>query len=82
MKSEEFVKKVHVSEIVGPSSRERPLGRWKDRVKEYVCVKKVLMEGVSKQGGSFWTGRGGGSSAMTTPLGSVHGRSQWEWKVI
>ncbi len=35
MKSEEFAKKVYVSETVDPSSRGRPLGRWKDRVKEY-----------------------------------------------
>ncbi len=25
----------NVSEIDGPRKRERPLGRWKDRVKEY-----------------------------------------------
>ncbi len=34
MDSEEFVKKVYVSEIEGPSRRGRSLGRWKDRVKE------------------------------------------------
>ncbi len=33
--SEEFVKKVYVSEIEGPNRRGRPLGRWKDRVKVY-----------------------------------------------
>ncbi len=37
MENEEFVKKVCVSENVGPSSRGRPPGRWKDRVKEYMC---------------------------------------------
>ncbi len=36
LRSEEFVKKVYVSEIKGPSRRGRPLGRWKDRVKEYL----------------------------------------------
>ncbi len=36
MESEEFVKKVHMSESVGPNSRGRPLGRWRDRVKEYM----------------------------------------------
>ncbi len=35
MNSEEFVKKVYVSEIEGPN-RRRPLGGWKDRVKEYM----------------------------------------------
>ena len=36
-KIEEFVKKVYVSEIECPWSRERPVVRWKDRVKKYVC---------------------------------------------
>ncbi len=36
MKSEEFVKKVYVSEGVGPSSRGRPPRRWRDRVKEHM----------------------------------------------
>ncbi len=36
MNSEEFVKKVHVSEIVGSGRRGRPLERWKDMVKEYM----------------------------------------------
>ncbi len=39
MGSEEFVKKVYVSGGVGPSSRGRPPRRWKDRVKEYACVR-------------------------------------------
>ncbi len=36
MRNEEFVRKVHVSESMGPNSRGRPLGRWRDRVKEYM----------------------------------------------
>ena len=35
-KSEEFVKKVYVSETEGPRRRGRPVVRWKDRVKEYM----------------------------------------------
>ncbi len=27
---------VYVSKTVGPNSRGRPLGRWRDRVKEYM----------------------------------------------
>ncbi len=51
MGSEEFVKKVYVSEIVGPNSRERPLGRWRDRVKEYMCERGATrMAGSSKEG--------------------------------
>ena len=34
--SEEFVKKVYVSEIIGSWRRGRPVVRWKDRVKEYM----------------------------------------------
>ncbi len=34
---EEFVRKVYVSGGVGPDSRGRPPGRWRDRVKEYMC---------------------------------------------
>ncbi len=37
MGSEEFVKKVHVSESVDPNSRGRPPWRWRNRVKEYLC---------------------------------------------
>ncbi len=37
MGSEEFVKKVHMGENMGPNCRGRPCGRWRDRVKEYMC---------------------------------------------
>ncbi len=46
MESEEFVKKVHVSGGVGPSSRGKPPGRWRNRVKEYMCE-----EGATRGGG-------------------------------
>ncbi len=35
MGKEEFVKKMYMSEIVGPHNTGRPPGRWRDRVKEY-----------------------------------------------
>ena len=38
--SEEFVKKVYVNEIEGPR-RDRPVVRWKDRVKEYMHERGV-----------------------------------------
>ncbi len=34
--SSEFVKKVYVSEIEHPGRRGRPLGKWKDKIKEYM----------------------------------------------
>ena len=50
--SEEFVKKVYVSEIVSPR-RRRSVVRWKDRVKEYMHVNIA--------------DRDGGSSAVAIP---------------
>ncbi len=49
MKSEEFVKKVYVIEIVVPNSRGRLLGRWKDRVNEYMCERGTTRRGESEQ---------------------------------
>ncbi len=48
MRSEEFVKKVYMSESVGPNSRGRPLVRWMDRMKEYMCERRRA--GSSKDG--------------------------------
>ncbi len=45
MWSEEFVKKVYVSESVGPSRRGRLPGRWRNRVKKYIC------ESATREGG-------------------------------
>ncbi len=45
MNSEEFVKKVCVSEIKGHGRRGRPLGRWKDRVKEYMSERGATRGG-------------------------------------
>ncbi len=36
MENEEFVKKVYRSSVEGPTKRGRPLGRWDDKVMEYV----------------------------------------------
>ncbi len=38
MENEEFVKKVYLNSVDGMNRRGRPLGRWKDRLKEYVSV--------------------------------------------
>ncbi len=68
-----------MSESVGPNSRGRPLVRWRDRVKEYMCesLRGVLPEeeGWIKQGWSVWIGRGGDFSAVAIPLGDVPGGS-------
>ncbi len=41
METEEFVKKVYHSSIEGPNRRGRPLGRWKDKVKQYMSERGV-----------------------------------------
>ncbi len=45
MGSEDFVKKVHMSESVGPNSRGRPPVRWRDRAKEYICERGATRGG-------------------------------------
>ncbi len=45
-----FVKKVYVSESVGPNSRGRPPGMWKDRIKEYMCKRGANRRGVLLKG--------------------------------
>ncbi len=44
--NEEFVKKVYVSSVEGTTRRGRPLGRWEDRVKEYVNERGVRGNGL------------------------------------
>ncbi len=46
MENEEFVKKVYLSNTEGRNRRGRPLGRWKDRVKEYVSERGVRGNGL------------------------------------
>ncbi len=45
MRSEKFVKKVYMSENVAPNSRGRPPGRWRDRVKEFMCERGATRGG-------------------------------------
>ncbi len=75
MEYEEFIKKVYLISVEGPSRRGRPLGRWEDSVKEYVSERGVRAKGLEWQGGSVWIGRGGGPSAMATPWGTARCRS-------
>ncbi len=46
MGNEEFVKKVYLSSVEGTNRWGRPLGRWKDRVKEYVSERGVRGNGL------------------------------------
>ncbi len=47
MGNEEFVKKVYyLGSVEGMSRRGRPLGRWEDRVKEYVSERGVRRNGL------------------------------------
>ncbi len=47
MENEGFVM-VYRSSVEGPNRRERPLGRWEDRVKEYLSEGKWV--GAGKEG--------------------------------
>ncbi len=49
--NEEFVKKMYLSSVEGPNRRGRPLGRWDDRVKEYMSERGVRGNGLD------WTKR-------------------------
>ncbi len=46
METEEFVKKVYLSSVEGRNRGGRPLGRWEDRVKEYISEKEVRENGL------------------------------------
>ncbi len=46
MENKEFVKKVYRSSVEGPNRRGRPLGRWEDRVKEYMSERGVRGNGL------------------------------------
>ncbi len=46
MGNEEFVKRVYLSSCEGRNRRGRPLGRWEDKVKEYVCEMGVRGNGL------------------------------------
>ncbi len=48
MENEEFVKNVYLSSVEGPNRRERPLGRWKDKMKEYVSERGVRGNGLER----------------------------------
>ncbi len=73
MGNEEFVKRVYLSSVEGTNRRGRPLGRWEDKVKEYVIERGVRGNGWNGQEGSVWIGRGGDLSAVATPLGDASG---------
>ncbi len=45
IENEEFVK-AYQSSVEGPNRRGRPLGRWEDRVKEYVSERGVRGNGL------------------------------------
>ncbi len=46
MENEELVKKVYLSSVEGPNRRERPLGRWEDKVKAYISERGVRGNGL------------------------------------
>ncbi len=51
-------------------------GRWRDKVKEYMCERGAIRKGRLDQARSVWTGRGRGFSAVASPLGDIPGGSE------
>ncbi len=46
MENEVFVKKVYRSSVEGPNRRERSLGKWEDKVKEYMSERNARGRGL------------------------------------
>ncbi len=67
---------MYLSSGEGRNRRGRPLGRWEDKVKEYVSDRGVRGNGLEWEEGSVWIGRGGDPSAVATPLGDASGGSE------
>ncbi len=49
MENKEFFK-VYLSSVEGPDRKGRPLGRWEDRVKEYLSERGVRGNGLEQAG--------------------------------
>ncbi len=67
----EFVKRVYLSRAEGTNRRGRPLGRWEDRVKEYVSESGVRGNGLECTRRECMDRESGDPSAMATPLGET-----------
>ncbi len=71
MGNEEFVKKVYMSSAEGTNRKGRPLGRWKDRVKEYASERGVRGNGLEWARRECMDRKRWRSSAVATPLGDA-----------
>ncbi len=80
MENEEFVE-VYQSSVEGPNRRERPLGRWEDKVKEYVSERGARGNGLGwarrecmdkERWRSVWRGHSlGGSIRSEQGIGDI-----------
>ncbi len=58
--------------VEGHSRRGRPPGKWRDRVKKYMCERGATSgRGLDQTRRKYLTQKGGGFSAMHTPLENV-----------
>ncbi len=48
MENDEFIRKVYLSSVESSSRKGRPLGRWEDRVKEYLSEREVRGNGLGQ----------------------------------
>ncbi len=77
MENQKIVKKVYWSSVKGPNRRGRPLGRWEDRVKEYVRGRRVRGNGLEwARRECMDRERWRYPSAVATPRGDASGGSE------
>ncbi len=77
MKNEDFVKKVYLSSSAeGPNRRGRPLGRWKDTVKEYVSERGTRGNWLEWARRECMDRQRWRSVCRGPPLGDASGRSE------
>ncbi len=53
MDNKKFVKKMYQSIVESPNRRGRPLGRWEDKVKEYVSERGLRGNGLEGKEGMY-----------------------------
>ncbi len=75
MGNEEFVKRVYLSSVEGSTNRRgMPLGRWEDRVKEYVSERRERGNGLELARNECMDREGWRSVCRGHPLGG------WFWR--
>lgn len=59
--------KMYLSGTSNLNRRGMPLGRWKDKVGQYICKRGIARGGFEQAKGEVWVGRGGSCSVVAVP---------------